>query len=328
MAENKTTGRHRAGFVNIIGNPNVGKSTLMNALVGEKLSIVTAKAQTTRHRIMGIVNGDDYQIVYSDTPGILKPNYRLQKNMMDFVDAAIGDADIILYVTDVVEKADKNADYIARLQKLECPVILVINKIDISDQTKVGELMGWWKQQLPKAEIFPVSAQEKFNLENVYEAIVKNLPESPAWFDKDAFTDKNLRFFASEIIREKILLNYDKEIPYSVEVEVESFKEVERKKSFSPKDGLSAERSFSDNGLSGEAGPSLHISAVIYCERDSQKGIIIGRAGSALKRVGSMARKDIEEFFQRPVFLELFVKVDRDWRSNQNRLRHYGYDLS
>ena len=299
MAENKTTGRHRAGFVNIIGNPNVGKSTLMNALVGEKLSIVTAKAQTTRHRIMGIVNGDDYQIVYSDTPGILKPNYRLQKNMMDFVDAAIGDADIILYVTDVVEKADKNADYIARLQKLECPVILVINKIDISDQTKVGELMGWWKQQLPKAEIFPVSAQEKFNLENVYEAIVKNLPESPAWFDKDAFTDKNLRFFASEIIREKILLNYDKEIPYCCQVEIESFKEGEER---------------------------YDISAVIYVMRDSQKGILIGKAGAALKKLGTQARIEMEDFFQKKVFLSMFVKVDPDWRESRKELRRFGYE--
>ena len=299
MAENKTTGRHRAGFVNIIGNPNVGKSTLMNALVGEKLSIVTAKAQTTRHRIMGIVNGDDYQIVYSDTPGILKPNYRLQKNMMDFVDAAIGDADIILYVTDVIEKADKNADYIARLQKLECPVILVINKIDISDQTKVGELMGWWKQQLPKAEIFPVSAQEKFNLENVYEAIVKNLPESPAWFDKDAFTDKNLRFFASEIIREKILLNYDKEIPYCCQVEIETFKEGEER---------------------------YDISAVIYVMRNSQKGILIGKAGAALKKLGTQARIEMEDFFQKKVFLSMFVKVDPDWRESRKELRRFGYE--
>ena len=299
MAENKTTGRHRAGFVNIIGNPNVGKSTLMNALVGEKLSIVTAKAQTTRHRIMGIVNGDDYQIVYSDTPGILKPNYRLQKNMMDFVDTAIGDADIILYVTDVVEKADKNADYIARLQKLECPVILVINKIDISDQTKVGELMGWWKQQLPKAEIFPVSAQEKFNLENVYEAIVKNLPESPAWFDKDAFTDKNLRFFASEIIREKILLNYDKEIPYCCQVEIETFKEGEER---------------------------YDISAVIYVMRNSQKGILIGKAGAALKKLGTQARIEMEDFFQKKVFLSMFVKVDPDWRESRKELRRFGYE--
>jgi len=299
MEENKTTGRHRAGFVNIIGNPNVGKSTLMNALVGEKLSIVTAKAQTTRHRIMGIVNGDDYQIVYSDTPGILKPNYRLQKNMMDFVDAAIGDADIILYVTDVVEKADKNAEYISRLQRLDCPVILVLNKIDISDQAKVVELMEWWKQQLPKAEIFPVSAQEKFNLENVYEAIVKHLPESPAWFDKDAFTDRNLRFFASEIIREKILLNYDKEIPYCCQVEIESFKEGEER---------------------------YDISAVIYVMRDSQKGILIGKAGASLKKLGTQARIDMEDFFQKKVFLSMFVKVDPNWRESRKELRRFGYE--
>ena len=215
---------HHSGFVNIIGNPNVGKSTLMNALVGEKLSIVTAKAQTTRHRIMGIVNGDDWQIVYSDTPGILKPSYRLQQNMMDFVDVAIGDADIILYITDTVEKPDKNIEYIAKLQRIECPVIVVINKIDISDQKKVLELMDYWKQQLPKAEVIPASAQERFNLESILNAVVSRLPECPPWYDKDAFTDKNLRFFASEIIREQILLNYKEEIPYSCEVGIESFK--------------------------------------------------------------------------------------------------------
>ena len=242
--------KHRAGFVNIIGNPNVGKSTLMNALVGEKLSIVTAKAQTTRHRIMGIVNGEDYQIVYSDTPGILKPNYRLQQNMMNFVDTAIGDADIILYVTDVVEKGDKNIEYIEKLRNIECPVILVINKIDISTQEQVHQLMDWWQVQLPKAVIYPASAQEKFNLENIFDAIVSNLPAAPAWYDKDVFTDKNLRFFASEIIREKILLNYSQEIPYSCEVAVEEFKE-------------GAER--------------YDISAVIYVIRESQKGIIIGK---------------------------------------------------
>ena len=291
--------KHRAGFVNIIGNPNVGKSTLMNALVGEKLSIVTAKAQTTRHRIMGIVNTDDYQIVYSDTPGILKPNYRLQQNMMKFVETAIGDADIILYVTDVVETADKNGEYIAKLRQVECPVVLVINKIDLSDQPKVLELMAWWKEQLPNAEIFPVSAQEKFNLENVYEAIVRNLPESPAWFDKDAFTDKNLRFFASEIIREKILLNYDKEIPYCCEVGIEEFKEGEER---------------------------YEISAVIYVMRDSQKGILIGKGGAALKRLGTQARIEMEDFFQRKVFLRLFVKVDEDWRTSRKELRRFGYE--
>ena len=216
---------HRAGFVNIIGNPNVGKSTLMNALVGEKLSIVTSKAQTTRHRIMGIVNGEDFQIVYSDTPGILKPNYRLQRNMLNFVDVAIGDADIILYVTDTVEKSDKNSEYVEKLQKIQCPVILVINKIDISDQQKVLELMDYWKQQLPEALIIPASAQEKFNLDSIFDAIVNRLPVCPPWYDKDTFTDKNLRFFASEIIREKILLNYKEEIPYCCEGVVESFKE-------------------------------------------------------------------------------------------------------
>ncbi len=295
MSENK----HRAGFVNIIGNPNVGKSTLMNALVGEKLSIVTAKAQTTRHRIMGIVNTDDFQIVYSDTPGILKPNYRLQKNMMNFVDTAIGDADIILYVTDTVEKADKNDEYIAKLQKVDCPVVLVINKIDISDQPKVMELMAWWKDQLPKAEIIPASAQERFNLESIMDAVVSRLPVAPPWFDKDAFTDRNLRFFASEIIREKILLNYSQEIPYSCEVVVEAFKE-------------GAER--------------YEISAVIYVMRDSQKGILIGKGGAALKKTGTEARLEMEDFFQKKVFLNLFVKVDPDWRESKRELRKFGYE--
>ena len=296
MSEQKI---HRSGFVNIIGNPNVGKSTLMNALVGEKLSIVTAKAQTTRHRIMGIVNGDDYQIVYSDTPGILKPNYRLQQNMMDFVNTAIGDADIILYVTDVVEKGDKNAEYIAKLKDIECPVILVINKIDISTQEKVLELMEWWKAQLLNAVIFPASAQERFNLENIFDAIVSNLPEAPAWYDKDVFTDRNLRFFASEIIREKIFLYYSQEIPYSCEVVVESFKEGEER---------------------------YDISAVIYVMRESQKGIIIGKGGQTLKKVGTKARLDMEDFFQKKVFLSLFVKVDPDWRENRKELRRFGYE--
>ena len=291
---------HKAGFVNIIGNPNVGKSTLMNALVGEKLSIVTAKAQTTRHRIMGIVNGEDYQIVYSDTPGILKPNYRLQQNMMNFVDTAIGDADIILYVTDTVEKGDKNADYIAKLQKVSCPVILVINKIDISTQEKVLELMAWWKEQLPEAVIIPASAQEKFNLENILEAVSSRLPEAPAWFDKDQFTDKNLRFFAAEILREKIFLNYSEEIPYSCQVEIESFLEGEER---------------------------YEISAVIYVMRDSQKGIFIGRQGAALKKVGTQARIDMEDFFQKKVFLSTFVKVDPDWRENRRELRRFGYEF-
>ena len=290
---------HRAGFVNIIGNPNVGKSTLMNALVGEKLSIVTAKAQTTRHRIMGIVNTEDYQIVYSDTPGMLKPNYRLQEDMMKFVDAAIGDADIILYVTDVVEKADKNGEYIQKLQRVECPVVVAINKIDISDQPKVLQLMSYWQGLLPDALVIPVSAKERFNLDSVLNAVVSKLPVSPPWFDKDQFTDRNLRFFASEIIREKILENYSQEIPYSCEVAVESFKEGKDR---------------------------YEISAVIFVMRDSQKGIIIGKAGSALKKTGTEARIEMEDFFQKKVFLQLFVKVDSDWRENRRELRKFGYE--
>ena len=290
---------HRSGFVNIIGNPNVGKSTLMNAMVGEKLSIVTAKAQTTRHRIMGIVNGEDYQIVYSDTPGILKPNYRLQQNMMDFVDTAIGDADIILYVTDTVEKPDKNQEYVQKLGKLECPVIVVVNKIDISSQDKVVELIDYWKGQLPEATVIPASAQEKFNLDTILATVVEKLPVCPPWFDQDAFTDKNLRFFASEIIREQILLNYKEEIPYCCQVEIESFKE-------------GSER--------------YDISAVIYVMRDSQKGIIIGKGGSALKRTGTAARVEMEDFFQKKVFLQIFVKVDPDWRESRSELRKFGYE--
>ena len=290
---------HRAGFVNIIGNPNVGKSTLMNALVGEKLCIVTSKAQTTRHRIMGIVNGEDFQIVYSDTPGILKPNYRLQKNMMNFVDGAIGDADIILYVTDTVEKPDKNGEYVEKLRGLTCPVILVINKIDISDQPKVLELMAWWKEQLPKALVIPASAQERFNLDSIFDAIVERLPVCPPWYDKDTFTDRNLRFFASEIIREKILLNYGEEIPYCCEVEIETFKE-------------GTER--------------YEIGAVIYVMRDSQKGILIGKAGAAMKRLGTQARLEMEDFFQKKVFLSLYVKVDPDWRESRKELRRFGYE--
>ena len=290
---------HRSGFVNIIGNPNVGKSTLMNALVGEKLSIVTAKAQTTRHRIMGIVNGEDWQIVYSDTPGILKPSYRLQQNMMNFVDGAIGDADIILYVTDTVEKADKNEEYVVKLQRLQCPVIVVINKIDISDQKKVVELMEYWQGRLPEATVIPASAQERFNRESILDAVVSKLPECPPWFDKDAFTDKNLRFFASEIIREQILLNYKEEIPYCCEVGIESFKEGEER---------------------------YDIGAVIYVMRESQKGIVIGRQGAALKKVGTAARLEMEDFFQKKVFLQIFVKVDPDWRENRKELRKFGYE--
>ena len=290
---------HKAGFVNIIGNPNVGKSTLMNALVGERLSIVTAKAQTTRHRIMGIVNGEDWQIVYSDTPGILKPNYRLQQNMLNFVDTAIGDADIILYVTDTVEKADKNEEYIQKLRNIECPVILVINKIDISSQEDVMKLMAWWQEQLPGAVIYPASAKERFNLENIFDAILERLPEAPAWYDKDVFTDKNLRFFASEIIREKIFLNYSQEIPYCCEVSIEEFKEGKER---------------------------YDISAVIYVMRDSQKGIIIGKGGKSLKKVGTEARIDMEDFFQKKVFLSLFVKVDPDWRESKKELKRFGYE--
>ena len=290
---------HKSGFVNIIGNPNVGKSTLMNAMVGEKLCIVTAKAQTTRHRIMGIVNGEDFQIVYSDTPGILKPVYRLQQNMMNFVDSAIGDADVILYVTDTVEKPDKNTEYVEKLSRLACPVIIVLNKIDISSQEKVRELMDWWQERVPAATIIPASAQENFNLQAIMDAVVERLPESPAWYDKDTFTDRNLRFFASEIIREKILLNYKDEIPYSCQVEIESFKEGEER---------------------------YDISAIIYVMRDSQKGILIGKKGAALKKTGTAARIEMEDFFQKKVFLQLLVKVDPDWRENRRELRKFGYE--
>ena len=290
--------QHRSGFVNIIGNPNVGKSTLMNALVGENLSIVTAKAQTTRHRIMGILNGEDWQIVFSDTPGILKPSYALQQSMLDFVDVAIGDADIILYVTDVVEKKDKNAEYIEKLQKLECPVLIVLNKIDLSDQATVLKLIQEWQELVPKAEIFPVSAKEKFNLDGILETIIAKLPVSPPWYDKEQFTDKSMRFFASEIIREKILENYDKEIPYCTEVVIEQFKEGETR---------------------------YDIGAVINVMRDSQKGIIIGKGGSALKRVATQARLEMEDFFQKKVYLQVFVKVEPDWREDRKMLRKFGY---
>ena len=291
--------QHRAGFVNIIGNANVGKSTLMNALVGEKLSIVTAKAQTTRHRIMGIVNTDDYQIVYSDTPGMLKPAYRLQRDMMSFVDTAIGDADIILYVTDVVEKPEKNKEYIEKLQKLECPIVVAINKIDLSDQQKVMELISFWQKTLPSALVIPISAKEKFNLDSVLNAVVSKLPVAPPWFDKDQFTDKNMRFFASEILRERILENYKEEIPYSCQVEIEAFKEGEER---------------------------YDISAVIYVLRDSQKGIIIGKSGSALKKTATEARHEMEDFFQKKVYLTVFVKVDPDWREDKKELRKFGYE--
>ena len=299
MEEQKATPKqHRSGLVNIIGNPNVGKSTLMNALVGENLSIVTAKAQTTRHRIMGILNGDDWQIVFSDTPGILKPSYALQQSMLDFVDVAIGDADVILYVTDVVEKKDKNEEYIEKLQRLECPVLIVLNKIDLSDQPTVLKLIEEWQQLVPKAEIFPVSAKERFNLEGILQTIIGKLPVCPPWFDKEQFTDKSMRFFASEIIREKILENYDKEIPYCTEVVIERFKEGDER---------------------------YDIGAVINVMRDSQKGIIIGRGGSALKRVATQARLEMEDFFQKKVFLQVFVKVEPDWRENKKMLRKFGY---
>lgn len=289
---------NKAGFVNIIGNPNVGKSTLMNALVGEKLSIVTAKAQTTRHRIMGIVNGDDYQIVFSDTPGILKPNYMLQESMMDFVETAIGDADIILYVTDVVEKMDKNIEYINKLNQVECPVIIAINKIDETKQEKIIELVEKWHATVPKAEILPISALNKFNVDVLLGRLVELLPKQHAWYDRDVFTDKSMRFFASEIIREKILLNYNKEIPYCTEVVIEEFKESEE---------------------------IYNISAIINVIRESQKGIIIGPKGLALKRVGTQARRDMEKFFEKKVFLKMFVKVNPNWRESKKELKKFGY---
>ncbi|MDR3235864.1 MAG: GTPase Era [Prevotellaceae bacterium] len=292
---------HHSGFVNIIGNPNVGKSTLMNALVGEKLSIITAKAQTTRHRIMGIVNSDDFQVIFSDTPGILKPHYALQKSMMKFVDTAIGDADVILYVTDVVETHDKNEDYIARLRHTKIPVILAINKIDLTNAEALEQLVEVWQQLLPDALIYPISAQEKFNIDSVFKRILSFLPESPPYYDKDTFTDRNLRFFASEIIREKILLNYEKEIPYCTEVVIEQFRESDAR---------------------------YDIEAIIHVARESQKGILIGRAGSMLKRIGTQARIDMEDFFEKKVFLRLFVKVNPDWREDTNKLKQFGYILS
>ncbi len=301
---NQCSQAHRSGFVNIVGNPNVGKSTLMNALVGERLSIITSKAQTTRHRIMGIVNGEDFQMVYSDTPGVLSPNYQLQRQMLEFSRSALVDADVLLYVTEPQDTIDRNPDFIEKVKKMATAgtrVFLIINKIDLTTQDTLDNLVNFWHNQLPEAEIFPISAQERFGVDQLFEAIKEALPVGPPFFPKDQLTDKSERFFVNEIIREKILLNYDKEIPYSVEVEVESFLEEE---------------------------DIVRISAVIYCERDSQKGIIIGKAGTALKRVGSQARKDIEDFLQKKVFLQLFVKVDKDWRSNTGRLKHYGYDLT
>ena len=292
--------KHKSGFVNIVGNPNVGKSTLMNRLVGERLSIITSKAQTTRHRIMGIVNTDDMQIVYSDTPGVLQPNYKLQESMLNFSESALDDADVLLYVTDVIETIDKNEHFLQQVQKESCPVLLLINKIDQTDQMKLEALVQQWKEILPQAEIIPISALTNFNVDYVKRRIEELMPESPPYFEKDALTDKPARFFVTEIIREKILLYYQKEIPYAVEVVVELFKE--------------------DAEL-------IHIKAVVICERDSQKGIIIGHKGQALKKVGAMARKDIERFFEKKVFLEMFVKVEKDWRNRDNMLRAFGYRL-
>ena len=293
---------HKAGFVNIVGNPNVGKSTLMNQLVGERISIATFKAQTTRHRIMGIVNTDDIQIVFSDTPGVLKPNYKLQESMLAFSESALQDADVLLYVTDVVENPEKNMDFLGKVQKMEIPILLLINKIDElkeNSQQALAEIVERWHDLLPKAEILPISAKNKFGIDMLLKRIKELLPESPAYFDKDQLTDKPARFFVSEIIREKILLYYDKEIPYSVEVRVESFKEDEK---------------------------HIHINALIYVERDSQKGIIIGHQGVALKKVSTEARKSLEKFFGKPIFLEIFVKVDKDWRSSERELDSFGYN--
>lgn len=291
---------HKAGFVNIVGNPNVGKSTLMNLLVGERISIATFKAQTTRHRIMGIINSDDAQIVFSDTPGVLKPNYKLQESMLAFSESALKDADVLLYVTDVVEKPDKNSEFLAKVVKMDVPVLLLINKIDLSNQKDLEALVADWKEILPEAEIYPISAKARFNVDNVLARIKSLLPESPPYFDKDQWTDKPARFFVTEIIREKILLYYDKEIPYAVEVVVEQFKETEK---------------------------NIRISTVIYVERESQKGIIIGHQGVALKKVSTEARKTLEKFFDKSIFLEIFVKVDKDWRNSTRRLENYGYKL-
>lgn len=290
---------HKSGFVNIVGNPNVGKSTLMNDLVGERISIITSKAQTTRHRIMGIVNTPEYQIVFSDTPGVLSPKYKLQESMLAFSEEALTDADVLVYVTDVVEDPSKNAEYLAKVAQEKVPVLLVINKIDLlKNNGELDAIVARWREMLPNAEIFPISAKEHFNVSNLMTRIVALLPEGEPYFGKDALTDKPARFFVTEIIREKILLNYDKEVPYSTEVIVEKFEESEG---------------------------SIHIMAVIYVERDSQKGILIGKGGSMLKRVGTEARKDIEKFFDKRVYLELFVKVEPNWRNRENKLRQFGY---
>ena len=290
---------HKAGFVNIVGNPNVGKSTLMNQLVGERISIATFKAQTTRHRIMGIVNTDDMQIVFSDTPGVLKPNYKMQEMMLAFSESALADADVLLYVTDVIENPEKNIDFLEKVKKMKIPVLLLINKIDQSDPNKLGDTVEKWHSLLPNAEILPISAKNKFGVDMLLKRIKELLPESPAFFDKDQLTDKPARFFVSEIIREKILLYYDKEIPYAVEVRVERFKEDDTR---------------------------IHINAVIYVERDSQKGIIIGHQGVALKKVNTESRKALEKFFGKKIFLETFVKVDKDWRSSQREVDAFGYN--
>ncbi len=290
---------HKAGFVNIVGNPNVGKSTLMNLLVGERISIATFKAQTTRHRIMGILNTDDAQIVFSDTPGVLKPNYKLQEAMLRFSRSALRDADVLLYVTDMVESPEKNSDFIAEVRKLDVPILVLINKIDLANQQALVQKVEQWHEIIPEAEILPISAIAKFNVDVVMKRIMELLPDSPPYFDKDALTDKPARFFVTEIIREKILLHYDKEIPYVCEAAVEYFKESESK---------------------------IYIKAIIYVERDSQKGIIIGHEGVALKRVATDARKELEKFFGKKIFLEIYVKVDKDWRNNDRQLRRYGYD--
>jgi GTP-binding protein Era len=290
---------HKAGFVNIIGNPNVGKSTLSNKLIGERLSIITSKAQTTRHRIFGIVNEDDYQIVFSDTPGVLKPNYKLQESMLRFSQSALQDADILLYITDPYEKPDKNDEFLEKVKHTSVPIIIVINKIDLIDEERLNEIIDYWKKQLPDAEIFPISALHDFNIDNLMKRIIELLPESPPFYDKDMLTDKPEKFFIAEIIREKILLNYKKEIPYSVEVEIEEFKEYDER---------------------------VDIRAVIHVTRNSQKGIIIGHQGSALKKVGTEARKDMELFLQKKVFLQLFVKVSKDWRDKDNLLKQFGYE--
>ncbi|MFV0331372.1 MAG: GTPase Era [Dysgonomonas sp.] len=291
---------HKSGFVNIVGNPNVGKSTLMNLLVGQKVSIITSKAQTTRHRILGIVNTEDYQIVYSDTPGVLRPNYKLQESMLNFSESALSDADVLLYMTDVIEKTDKNEDFLKKVQCVDVPVLLLINKIDQTNQKELEIMVAQWKELLPKAEIYPISALNKFNVDVVKKRILDLIPESPPYFEKDALTDRPARFFVTEIIREKILLYYQKEIPYAVEVIVEEFKDEK---------------------------DIINIRALIVAERDTQKGIIIGHKGAALKKMATMARKDIERFFDKKIFLEIYVKVEKDWRSRDNLLRQYGYRL-